>query len=227
MTYFVNFRKLNDRLFGKELFIRFTVSAFRKLLSVYVFSYFPFGFESRIWDLIVSVPDHCLSFYRHAYSLADRQTGRQSDRQSDGDGLMNMQTDGQTGRQTVALQYRFSVYNVDTVTTTLLCISWSRRPESCQISEYVTFVDMALKSRILFIVLFLSNLIKLWKSRNIRVYIRHKIRNVCFNCSYFCKALRVRLRITRSRLCGKCHHCTRISMITSFMSNFIKVKYIF
>ena len=28
-----------------------------------VFSYFPFGFEGRIWDLIVSVPDHCLSFY--------------------------------------------------------------------------------------------------------------------------------------------------------------------
>ena len=26
-------------------------------------SYFPFGFEGRIWDLIVSVPDHCLSFY--------------------------------------------------------------------------------------------------------------------------------------------------------------------
>ena len=31
--------------------------------SIYVFSYFPFGFEGRIWDLIVSVPDHCLSFY--------------------------------------------------------------------------------------------------------------------------------------------------------------------
>ena len=30
---------------------------------MYVFSYFPFGFEGRIWDLIVSVPDHCLSFY--------------------------------------------------------------------------------------------------------------------------------------------------------------------
>ena len=30
-------------LFGKELFIRFTVSAFRKLPSIYVFSYFPFG----------------------------------------------------------------------------------------------------------------------------------------------------------------------------------------
>ena len=47
----------------KELFIRFTVSAFCKLLSIYVFRCFPFGFEGRMWDLIVSVPDHCLSFY--------------------------------------------------------------------------------------------------------------------------------------------------------------------
>ena len=45
------------------LFIRFIVRAFRKLLSIYVFSYFPFGFEDRMWDLIVSVSDHCLSFY--------------------------------------------------------------------------------------------------------------------------------------------------------------------
>ena len=50
-------------LFGKELFIRFTASAYSKLLSVYVFSYLPVGFEGRMWDLIVSVPDHCLSFY--------------------------------------------------------------------------------------------------------------------------------------------------------------------
>ena len=49
--------------FGKELFIRFTASVFRKLPSIYVLSYFPFGFEGRMWDLIVSVPDHCLSFY--------------------------------------------------------------------------------------------------------------------------------------------------------------------
>ena len=54
---------MNGHLFGKELFIRFTASAFRKLPSIYVFSYFPFGFESRMWDLIVPVPDHCLSFY--------------------------------------------------------------------------------------------------------------------------------------------------------------------
>ena len=48
-------------LFGKELFIQFIASAFCKLLSVYVFSYFPFGFEGKMWDLIVSVPDQCLS----------------------------------------------------------------------------------------------------------------------------------------------------------------------
>ena len=47
VTYFVNFRQLNDHLFGKELFIRFTASAFRKLRSIYVFSYFPFGFEGE------------------------------------------------------------------------------------------------------------------------------------------------------------------------------------
>ena len=50
------------------MFIRFTASAFRKLPSIYVFSYFPFGFEGRMWDLIVSVPDHCLSFYLASFS---------------------------------------------------------------------------------------------------------------------------------------------------------------
>ena len=34
-----------------------------RVLSFYVFSYFPFGFEGMMWDLIVSVPDHCLYFY--------------------------------------------------------------------------------------------------------------------------------------------------------------------
>ena len=69
VTYFVNFRQLNDHLSGKELFIRFTASAFSKLLSVYVFNYFPFVFEGRMWDLIVSVLDHCLSFYFAAIRL--------------------------------------------------------------------------------------------------------------------------------------------------------------
>ena len=48
---------------GKELFIRFTAHAFRKLLASLVFSYFAFGFDGRMWSLIVSVPDNCLSFY--------------------------------------------------------------------------------------------------------------------------------------------------------------------
>ena len=65
---------MNDHLFGKELFIRFTASAFRKLPSIYVFSYFPFGFEGRMWDLIVSVPDHCLSFY--FFTLQTKQKRR-------------------------------------------------------------------------------------------------------------------------------------------------------
>ena len=51
---------MNDHLSEKELFIRLTASAFRKLLSMYAFSCFPFSFEGRMWDLIVSVPDSLL-----------------------------------------------------------------------------------------------------------------------------------------------------------------------
>ena len=50
------------------MFIRFTASAFRNLPSIYVFSYFSFGFEGRMWDLIVLAPDHCLSFYFTVYT---------------------------------------------------------------------------------------------------------------------------------------------------------------
>ena len=53
-----------------KLFIRFTARAFRKLLSIYVFSYFPFGFEGRMWDLIVLLPDHCLFFYSAASAVS-------------------------------------------------------------------------------------------------------------------------------------------------------------
>ena len=63
---------------SSDMFIELAASAFRKLSSIYVFSYFPFGFEGRIWDLIVLVPGHCLSFYfgwasitkRHNYNKA-------------------------------------------------------------------------------------------------------------------------------------------------------------
>ena len=69
VTYFVNFGWLSDHLFGKELFILFAPSAFRKLSSIYVFNYFPFGFEGGVWDLIVSVPGRCLPFYLEGYKL--------------------------------------------------------------------------------------------------------------------------------------------------------------
>ena len=39
---------------------------------MYVLSYFPFGFEGRMWDLIASVPDHCLSFYFKCHMDIDR-----------------------------------------------------------------------------------------------------------------------------------------------------------
>ena len=35
----------------------------RGRLSVCECASFPFGFEGRMWDLVVLVPDHCLSFY--------------------------------------------------------------------------------------------------------------------------------------------------------------------
>ena len=50
---------LNDHLFGKELFIRFTVGVFRVRLP----NSFPVGIEGRMWDVIVLIPDHCLSLY--------------------------------------------------------------------------------------------------------------------------------------------------------------------
>ena len=45
--------------FGKELLTRLTTCSLCTLTICY-FSYFPFWFESWIWVLIVSFPDHCL-----------------------------------------------------------------------------------------------------------------------------------------------------------------------
>ena len=64
VTYFVGFWVAGwPPVCGGGVFVLFAAGAFRGLSSIYVFSYFPFGFEGRIWDLIASVPDHCLSFY--------------------------------------------------------------------------------------------------------------------------------------------------------------------
>ena len=52
---------LNDLLFGKELFIRFTMHVFPERLSICM-SFFAFWCEGRVWDLIVLIPDHFILF---------------------------------------------------------------------------------------------------------------------------------------------------------------------
>ena len=44
------------------MFIRFTVRVFLGCLSVCEYASFPFAFAGGVWDLIVLVPDYCLSF---------------------------------------------------------------------------------------------------------------------------------------------------------------------
>ena len=39
------------------MFVRSTVRAFREYLSIFVCLSFPFGFVSRMWDVIVLIPD--------------------------------------------------------------------------------------------------------------------------------------------------------------------------
>ena len=54
---------MTTHLFGKELFIRFTGSVFRKYTSIWVgVLLFLFGFEGGMCNLNVLVPDHCLSY---------------------------------------------------------------------------------------------------------------------------------------------------------------------
>ena len=47
-----------------------------------------FGFEGRIWDLIVSVPDHCLSFY---FTVSYKMLQRLMINDDDVDGWFQMQ----------------------------------------------------------------------------------------------------------------------------------------
>ena len=55
--------ELNDHLFGKELFTRFTVGIFFGLLWICVCASFQFGFEDGVWELIVFILDQYLSVY--------------------------------------------------------------------------------------------------------------------------------------------------------------------
>ena len=57
-------RVAKGHLFGKELFIRFTVTCLTwALVKFYVCLSFPFGIKGRMRDVIVLIPDHCLSIY--------------------------------------------------------------------------------------------------------------------------------------------------------------------
>ena len=46
-----------------KLFVRITVRVFRERLSMCLCASFSFGFEGGMGDLIVVIPDHCLSCY--------------------------------------------------------------------------------------------------------------------------------------------------------------------
>ena len=45
------------------MFIRFTTRVFCEHLLICVCAPFPFGFEDGMSDVIVLIPDHCLSVY--------------------------------------------------------------------------------------------------------------------------------------------------------------------
>ena len=62
MSLLFSVRVADDHPLGKELFIRFTALVFRECLSIRVCSSFPFCFEDGMWELIVLIPDHCLTF---------------------------------------------------------------------------------------------------------------------------------------------------------------------
>ena len=67
-------RLWNNHLFGKELFIWFTVHVFRKRLLICVYASFAFRVESGMSDLIVLVPDHCPSLYFSLCIVVDSST---------------------------------------------------------------------------------------------------------------------------------------------------------
>ena len=66
MLVLFSIRLAESPVFGKDLFIQFTVRAFCERLSICVCDSFPFGFEGWMSDLIILISDHCLSIYfRH------------------------------------------------------------------------------------------------------------------------------------------------------------------
>ena len=48
--------------------MQFTVRVFRERLSIYECPSFPIGFKGKMWNLIVLVPEHFISFYFFLHS---------------------------------------------------------------------------------------------------------------------------------------------------------------
>ena len=56
------FKRLNNHMYGKELFTRYTVREHLAIcVCVCVCVFLKIGFEGGMWDFIVLVSDHCLS----------------------------------------------------------------------------------------------------------------------------------------------------------------------
>ena len=55
--------KLNNPMFWKELFIRFAMRVLSERSLICVCASFPISFTGWLWHLIVSISDHCLTFY--------------------------------------------------------------------------------------------------------------------------------------------------------------------
>ena len=60
----------NDRVdpckFGRNLHIEFSRTI---VLMVFEFAPFSYGFEAGVWDLIIYIPDHRLSFYFDSFDF--------------------------------------------------------------------------------------------------------------------------------------------------------------
>ena len=76
---------LNDSLLAKRAgrLVRFSCLS-RTCIIFRVCSSFPFGFEGGFWDLIILIPDRCLSIYFTSNCSTNLFTGR-ADPSSDGE----------------------------------------------------------------------------------------------------------------------------------------------
>ena len=91
----------------KELFIRLTVRVFRESLSISLCASFAFGFAGWMWDSVVLVPDHCISFH---FTLYQRTLSVNIHSPFDVDGTMCNSIESVPGH--CHFLYDFNVYDI-------------------------------------------------------------------------------------------------------------------